>query len=249
MKIALINGQNHKGSTYHIGRALAERLVGADDISEVFLPKDMPNFCFGCIKCITEDEKLCPYYSYMEPITKIIDSADVLIFTTPVYVYHATGSMKALLDHYAYRWMVHRPEEKMFSKQAVCISTAAGGGMKSACRDIKDSLGFWGVAKIYRYGIAVAASSWEGVTDKKKAKSNRKSQSLRKQFQEKREGPSLNKNKNIFQFYEKGQQEPVECSRWRLLESKRLDRIEKTVEVTRKRFGLKGKLLYYSRIA
>lgn len=36
------------------------------------------------------------------------------------------GSMKAFLDHYGYRWMVHRPEEKMFRKQAVCISTAAG---------------------------------------------------------------------------------------------------------------------------
>jgi len=180
MKIALINGQNHKGSTYHIGRALAEKLSGDDEISEVFLPRDMPNFCMGCIRCITEDEKLCPHYSHMEPITKIIDSAEVLIFTTPVYVYHATGSMKALLDHYAYRWMVHRPEEKMFSKQAVCISTAAGAGMKSACRDIKDSLFYWGVAKIYRYGIAVAAASWDKVSDAKKEKIEKKVTKLAK---------------------------------------------------------------------
>ena len=170
MRIAVINGQNHKGSTYHIGRMLAEKLADDEDIEELFFPKDMPHFCCGCVKCIIEDEKLCPHYSYLEPITKIIDNSDVLIFTTPVYVFHATGSMKALLDHYAYRWMVHRPEEKMFAKQAVCISTAAGAGMKSANKDIKDSLFYWGIPKIYCYGISVQATSWDTVTMKKKEK-------------------------------------------------------------------------------
>ena len=56
----------------------------------------------------------------------------------------------------------------MFTKQAVCISTAAGGGMKSACKDIKDSLFYWGVGKIYSYGVAVYATSWNEITDKRK---------------------------------------------------------------------------------
>ena len=30
MRIALIHGQNHKGSTYHIGRMLAEKFENAD---------------------------------------------------------------------------------------------------------------------------------------------------------------------------------------------------------------------------
>lgn len=210
MKIALINGQNHKGSTYHIGRSLAEKLGGNDDISEVFLPRDMPNFCCGCVRCIMEDERKCPHYSYMEPITKILDSADLLIFTTPVYVFHASGSMKALLDHYAYRWMVHRPEEKMFSKQAVCISTAAGAGMKSACKDIKDSLSFWGVAKIYRYGIAVAAASWDNVSENKKAKIEIKVEKLSKTIS-KNNGkvhPPI-KTKIIFAFIRKFNKKPT----------------------------------------
>jgi len=167
MKVALINGQNHKGSTYHIGRMLAEKLTDCENIDEIYLPKDMPEFCCGCTKCFMESEKLCPHYKYSKPISEILDSADVMIFTTPVYVYHATGSMKVLLDHYGFRWMVHRPEEKMFSKQAVCISTAAGGGMKSACKDIKDSLFYWGVGKIYSYGIAVNAVSWNAIKEKK----------------------------------------------------------------------------------
>lgn len=97
-----------------------------------------------------------------------MDAADVLILASPVYVYHATGAMKAFLDHYGWRWMVHRPEEKMFAKQAVCISTAAGGGMKSACRDMAHSTFFWGVAKTYRYGVAVMETSWERVAGRKK---------------------------------------------------------------------------------
>ena len=61
-----------------------------------------------------------------------------------MYVYHVTAAMKTLLDHYGYRWMIHRPEESMFRKQVVCISTAAGGGMKETTKDIADST-FFGV--------------------------------------------------------------------------------------------------------
>lgn len=176
MKITVIHGQNHKGSTYHIAHSLAEKLGG--EIMEIFLPKDFNEFCVGCTACFEESETKCPHYEKLLPITKAIDDADVLILASPVYVYHATGAMKALLDHYGWRWMVHRPEERMFSKQAVCISTAAGAGMKSANRDMADSTFWWGVAKTYTYGVAVAETSWERVSEKKKLKIDKKLSSL-----------------------------------------------------------------------
>lgn len=176
MKITVIHGQNHKGSTYHIAHSLAEKLGG--EITEIFLPKDFNEFCIGCTACFAESETKCPHYEKLLPITKAIDDADVLILASPVYVYHATGAMKALLDHYGWRWMVHRPEERMFSKQAVCISTAAGAGMKSANRDMADSTFWWGVAKTYTYGVAVAETSWERVSEKKKLKIDKKLSSL-----------------------------------------------------------------------
>jgi len=166
MKITLIHGQNHKGSTYNIAHELAEKLNG--EITEFFLPKDFGEFCLGCGTCFTTSEKKCPHYEKTQPLTAAIDAADVLIFDSPVYVYHVTGSMKAFLDHYGYRWMVHSPEESMFKKQAVCITTAAGAGLSSTLKDMKDSLYFWGVAKIYKYGTAVAALNWDGVSDKKR---------------------------------------------------------------------------------
>lgn len=166
MKVTIIHGQSHKGSTYHIANMLGKKLNG--EVTEFFLPKDFGAFCVGCNSCFTKSEDLCPHNKNLKVITAAMDEADVLILASPVYVYHSTGAMKAFLDHYGYRWMVHRPEEKMFKKQAVCISTAAGSGMKSANKDMADSTFFWGVAKTYTYGIRVAAVSWHGVTDKNK---------------------------------------------------------------------------------
>lgn len=101
MKIVIIHGQNHKGSTYHIARMLAEKIKG--DIKEFFLPRDFGEFCVGCTKCFMESEKKCPHYEKLRPLTDAMDEADVIILASPVYVYHVTGAMKTFLDHYGYR--------------------------------------------------------------------------------------------------------------------------------------------------
>ena len=176
MKIVVIHGQSHKGSTYHIARILADKLEG--EVKEFFLPRDFGEFCVGCTGCFMKSETLCPHYEKLKPLTEAMDEADVIVLASPVYVYHATGAMKAFLDHYGYRWMVHRPEERMFKKQGVCISTAAGAGMKSTNKDMADSLFFWGVAKIYNYGIAVRATSWNGINEKTKDSIERKTTAL-----------------------------------------------------------------------
>ena len=148
MKITMVHGQNHKGSTYHIGKMLADKLGG--EVTEFFLPKDFGHFCIGCNQCIVKDEKLCPYYKELKPLTDAIDSADVIILTSPVYVYHCTGSMKAWLDHYGYRWMLHRPNPDMFSQ------TGSLYFYRSRCRNEMDQ---------QRYGRQyVFPGEWERYT-------------------------------------------------------------------------------------
>lgn len=176
MKITVIHGQSHKGSTYHIARLLCDKLGG--EVTEFFLPRDFDCFCKGCTVCFGKSEALCPDYEKIKPITEAIDNADVIIFASPVYVMHATGAMKNLLDHYGYRYMVHRPEEKMFSKQAVCISTAAGAGMGSTNKDMADSTFFWGCARTYKLGMGVAETAWERVKPKIKQKAERRAEAL-----------------------------------------------------------------------
>lgn len=98
MKITIIHGQSHNGTTCHTARLLAGKLGG--EVTEFFLPKDFGEMCIGCAICINRDEKLCPHYEKLAPITAAVDAADVLILESPVYVYHVTSAMKAWLEHY-----------------------------------------------------------------------------------------------------------------------------------------------------
>lgn len=175
LKITMIHGQSHRGSTCHIAWMLAKKLAGTDGaVTEFFLPRDFGDFCTGCTACFMRSETLCPHYEKLAPITAAMDAADVIILASPVYVYHVTGAMKAFLDHYGWRWMVHRPEAAMFYKQAVCIATAAGAGTKSTLQDMAHSTFFWGVAKTYRFGLNVRATKWAEVDGGRKAAIDRR---------------------------------------------------------------------------
>ena len=177
MKITVIHGQSHKGSTYNIAKQLCDKLGG--EVTEIFLPKDFDCYCKGCTACFTAEAN-CPDYEKLKPLTEALDNADVIILASPVYVMHVTGAMKSFLDHYGYRYMVHRPEEKMFSKQAVCISTAAG--MRSTIKDMADSTFFWGCVRTYKLGVAVMETRWEMVKPKIKSKIDKKTDLLAKQL-------------------------------------------------------------------
>lgn len=169
MKIVVVYGTEHKGSTYNIVQLFLENLlVTEENLTEIFLPRDMPNFCCGCGNCFMKGEEFCPHNEKVTPIKEAMGNADLIILASPVYVLHVTGQMKTFLDHFAFQFMVHRPSKAMFSKTALVITTAAGGGIKSTIKDITMSLTHWGVGKIFTYGKAVAAIDWQGVSDKKK---------------------------------------------------------------------------------
>lgn len=170
MNIAVIYGSERKESTYHITRLFLEEFMPDACVTEFFLPKAMPKFCLGCGNCFMKGEEFCPHKGELAPIIKAMEAADLLIFTSPVYVLHVSGQMKVFLDHFGYRFMVHRPNPVMLRKKALVISTAAGGGMRSTNKDITDSLSFWGIRRIFNCRHAVYAISWDGVSDKKKIK-------------------------------------------------------------------------------
>jgi multimeric flavodoxin WrbA len=169
MKIVMLNGQNHKGSTYHIGRQIIDKINGSNEVIEFFLPKDLNHFCIGCYKCI-EDATACPYYDEKKVILDAVNDANLLVITTPTYCLHVSAPLKSLIEMTFDYWMVHRPKKCMFSKRAVVVSTSAGIGTKSAIKDVCDALFYLGVPSVTKYGIAVQAMNWEGITEKKKEK-------------------------------------------------------------------------------
>mgnify|MGYP001045924358 FL=1 len=93
MKITIIHGQNHKGSTYTVARELAEKLGG--EITEFFLPRDFAQPCLGCTTCFKTDLTHCPHFEKLQPLAVALLSADVILLDSPVYVYHANEKIKS----------------------------------------------------------------------------------------------------------------------------------------------------------
>jgi multimeric flavodoxin WrbA len=170
MKIVVLHGQMHKGSTYNITKLFLEKLSDkGTEIKEFFLPKDGPGFCVGCFNCFMKGEEHCPHSDIVQTVAKHIEEADLIILESPCYAMGMSGQLKTFLDHMSYRWMSHRPHHKMFHKVGLVISTAAGAGTKKVTKSLQNDLFYWGVPKTYSYGKNVGASSWEEVNKKKKS--------------------------------------------------------------------------------
>ncbi len=137
MKIVVVNGTPLKGVTYHMKEMFLEPLREGNEITE-FQPKDMPPFCVGCKNCFFRGEQLCPHADKTMPIWEAMLAADLLVFAYPVYALRAPASVKSLLDHFCVHWMVHRPDERMFSKTAVILTNSVGAPNGSAQKDVKN---------------------------------------------------------------------------------------------------------------
>ena len=169
MKIVVINGTEVRGCTYNIKETFLDELRDGNEIKEFYLPSDQPEFCCGCKICFFKSEEKCPHANYVMPIWDAMLEADLLVFTSPVYVLRATGQMKTLLDHLAVHWMVHRPDEKMNNKKAVILTNAIGVFNGGAQNDIKTSLRWLGVSHIKGLGIGLMEGViWEELSDKRR---------------------------------------------------------------------------------
>ncbi len=167
MKITILHGQNHKGSTYNLSRFFIDRIREEDTvINEFYFNNHKP--CIGCYNCFMKGEEKCPHYSEVNHIINSIEQSDIIIVESPCYCMGMTGQLKIFLDHMGYRWLPHRPHPNMFKKCGVIFSTAAGSGAAKVTRDIKEHMTFWGIPRIFKYGVNVGTYSWETVSEKKK---------------------------------------------------------------------------------
>ena len=169
MKITVVNGTEKHGVTYHLKEIFLEPFRDKAEITEFYLPRDCPHFCAGCTVCFLNDEHKCKDAQYIQAIETALRQADLLVFTSPAYVFHATGAMKALLDHFGYRWMPHRPAPEMFGKRAVVIAQCLGAGAKSAAKDMTDSLSWWGVSSVIKHQFRLFGDvNWDKLSEKKR---------------------------------------------------------------------------------
>ena len=183
MNITVINGTEKHGITYRLKEIFLLEFKDKANITEYYLPKDCPNFCTGCTNCILKGEDTCKDANIIKKIDKSLLEADLIVMTSPTYVFHATGAMKAFLDHFAFRWMPHRPADEMFKKRAVILTQCLGSGAKSAAKDIKHSLSWWGISKIGVFtGALMGNIVWEKLSQKKQAQLTKGVQKLSRKF-------------------------------------------------------------------
>ena len=173
MKIAVIHGQLHKGSTYHITKQIIDKISTSDkEVYEHFMPIDTPKFCVGCYKCFNEGEYSCPQAEKVQTIVKCMEESDIIIFDSPTYCYGMTGQLKTFLDHIGYMWLSHRPKKSMFNKVGIVVSTTAGAGASKVANSLAQQMFWIGIPKVFKYSKTVKASNWETVPDKIKESIN-----------------------------------------------------------------------------
>lgn len=154
MNIVVVNGTPVQGVTYHMKEMFLEYMGNGNEITE-FYPNDLPPFCVGCKNCFLRGEEKCPHAKAMKPIWNAFLKADLLVFAYPVYALRAPASVKSLLDHFCVHWMVHRPDPKMFEKTAVILTNSVGAPNGSAQKDVKTSMSWMGVSKVYTCGAGM----------------------------------------------------------------------------------------------
>lgn len=89
----LINGSNREKNNYNI---LNDIKTENDELISL-AQKDI-KFCLGCNSCINKLENLCVLNDYITEIYPKILKADKIVFASPLYISHITGTLKTLID-------------------------------------------------------------------------------------------------------------------------------------------------------
>lgn len=183
MKVVVISGTAVKGCTYQLKSIFISALPQNSDITEFTLPTDLPYFCSGCKACFLKSESSCPQYQLTDKIWTAMQTADLIVFAYPVYVMRAPAQLKALLDFFAYRFMVHRPDPKIFNKHAVILTQSIGAPNKAAQKDVVTSLNWWGISNVKRLGFALReGAEWNKISAKRRQMMTDKLQKLAKKY-------------------------------------------------------------------
>ena len=89
----------------------------------------------------------------VQPIIKSMEESEIIILDSPNYVMEMSGNMKNLMDHFAYRWITHRPHANMFKKVGLTISSSAGAPPSNTVKSMAKQLKWMGVPKVYKFPL------------------------------------------------------------------------------------------------
>lgn len=159
MKVLLINGSPRKnGNTQSIlnlyGEVLQKHLhFSTNEIVNISLSEKAIQLCRGCRTCMEHCENLCPCKDDVKSIEEQMNTVDIIIIGTPVYVEDISGLTKIWIDRMAFH--CHRP---FLNGKTVYIFTTSGAKASShAIKTLKHAFLAWGARVIDEKNFSMGA--------------------------------------------------------------------------------------------
>jgi len=91
--------RHKKAASYRIGHRFAEGLErGGVEVDEIILSKQKINHCIGCYTCWTKTPGVCIHKDDMAENLDKLQKANLIVYSTPLYIYNVTGIMKDFMD-------------------------------------------------------------------------------------------------------------------------------------------------------
>ena len=161
MKIIAIIGSYRKGgNTSRIVKMVAEKMQSAAtqlsvplEFEAIYLGHTNLRFCRGCRVCFDRGEDKCPLKDDLLALKARVQTADGVIFATPVYVDDVSGSMKNWIDRMAH--VCHRPE--FMGKCAYLLATTGGSPTGHTIRTLGTAASSWGFHVVGQAGFKTGA--------------------------------------------------------------------------------------------
>ncbi len=101
MNVLLVNGspRGAQGNTAILDRAFLEGAAEEGAACETVYLKDKTiNYCTGCYTCWMKTPGVCIHRDDMPELLDKMRTANVMVFSTPLYIYTVSGLMKDFLD-------------------------------------------------------------------------------------------------------------------------------------------------------
>ena len=101
MKALVVYGspRHKKAASYRVGHRFAEGLEKAGvEVDEIILSKQNIKHCIGCYTCWTKTPGICIHKDDMAENLQKLVKANLIVYSTPLYIYNVTGIMKDFMD-------------------------------------------------------------------------------------------------------------------------------------------------------
>lgn len=159
-KVIIISSSPRKGGNSDVlcDEFLKGVIEAGHSAEKIFLRDKKINYCNGCGFCNTNDYTKCSQNDDMNEILDRMETADVVVFSTPIYFYAISGQMKTFIDRMCARYTHIQNKEFYYimtaadnSKGAVQFALGEFRGLM-ACLDNPIEKGFLFAGGVWQKG-------------------------------------------------------------------------------------------------